>query len=80
VFGYFLLSYCTPTDQIELRQRFKMYHVPIHIAGHIHVDTLETDLEPATFLLTGQPGGMGYYRLITLRGLAVESITYESAL
>jgi len=78
VFGHFPLSYCAPADQAELRQRFGMYRVPVYIAGHIHVDTLETDRESGTILLTGQPGGMGYYRLITLRGFAVESINFES--
>jgi predicted phosphodiesterase len=76
--GHFPLSWCTPTDQIQLRQRFKTYDVPIYIAGHTHVDSFETDPESGTVLLTGQRAGLGHYRLITLRGLEVESVSFES--
>jgi predicted phosphodiesterase len=78
LFGHFPLNWCTPTDQIQLRERFKTYDVPIYIAGHTHVDSLETDPESGTVLLTGQRAGMGHYRLITLRGFEVESVSFES--
>jgi len=78
VFGHFPLSWCNPTDQVELRQRFQAYNIPIYVAGHIHQDSLETDPESGTLLLTGQRAGTGHYRLITLRGFEVESITFES--
>jgi len=79
VLGHFPLSYCTPTDRIELRERFKRYNVPIYIAGHTHLDSLETDPESGTILLTGQRAGLGHYRLITLRGFEVESVSFENA-
>ncbi len=79
VFGHFPLSYCTPTDQIELRQRFKMYRVPIYVAGHTHLDSLQTDPESGTVLLTGQRAGLGHYRLITLRGFEIVDISFENA-
>jgi predicted phosphodiesterase len=77
IFGHFPLSYCNPTDQVMLRQRFETYRVPIYVAGHTHVDLLETDPGSGTLLLTGQRAGMGHYRLITLRGYTVESITFN---
>jgi len=78
VFGHFPLSWCNPPDQIKLRQRFKVYNVPIYIAGHTHLDSLETDPQSGTVLLTGQRAGLGHYRLITMRGSTVEDITFES--
>ncbi len=79
VFGHFPLSDYTPTDRAKLRQRFKAYNVPIYIAGHTHLDSLETDPKSGTVLLTGQRAGMGHYRLITLRRFEVESISFENA-
>jgi predicted phosphodiesterase len=78
VLGHFPLSWYDPQDQQRLRQRFKTYHVPIYIAGHTHLDSIETDPESGTVLLTGQRAGLGHYRLITLRGWTVEDITFES--
>jgi predicted phosphodiesterase len=79
LFGHFPLHWCTPADQIELRERFKTYDVPIYIAGHTHVASLDTDRESGTILLVGKNVGMGDYRLITLRGFEVESVTFENA-
>jgi len=77
IFGHFPLSWCTPLDRSKLCQRFKTYDVPIYIAGHTHQDYLGTDPASGTLLLTGQRVGMGHYRLITLRGYEVESVTFE---
>jgi predicted phosphodiesterase len=79
VIGHFPLSDLNPTDQAKLRQRFETYDVPIYIAGHTHLDWLETDPESGTVLLTGERAGLGHYRLITLRGFEVESISFRSA-
>jgi predicted phosphodiesterase len=75
IFGHYPLSSYTPRDQAALRQRFSTYHVPIYVAGHLHVDSLETDAETGTLLLVGQKGSQGHYRLITLSGSEV-SITF----
>ena len=77
IFGHFPLAWCTPDDQRKLRQRFETYRVPIYVAGHTHEDSLMTD-PSGTLLLTGQRCGLGHYRLITMQGFAVQSITYES--
>ena len=77
IFGHFDLSSCTPQDQDKLRQRFLTYDVPIYVAGHSHQDSLETDPLSGTLLLTGQRAGMGHYRLITVQGFEVETVTFE---
>jgi 3',5'-cyclic AMP phosphodiesterase CpdA len=77
VFGHFPLDWCTPEDQAKLRQRFRVYDVPIYIAGHTHLDSLGTDPESGTLLLTGQRAGLGHYRLITLQGHSVASVVFE---
>ncbi len=79
VIGHYPLVWYTPADQRALRQRFKAYRVPIYLAGHSHIDSIETDPESGTVLLTGQRAGLGHYRLITMRGSTVEGITFESA-
>ncbi|GAF93381.1 unnamed protein product, partial [marine sediment metagenome] len=79
IFGHFPLSWCTPADQIKLRQRFLTYDIPIYVAGHTHADSLETDPYSGTLLLTGQRSGLGHYRLITLHGFEVDSIEFKSA-
>ncbi len=78
VFGHYPLSHCEEADQIELRDLFKTYNVPIYIAGHTHFDSLETDPHSGTLLVTGQRAGLGHYRLITLQGFEVTRITFES--
>jgi len=77
IFGHFYLSWCTPQDQDKLRQRFLTYDVPIYVAGHSHQDSLEIDPLSGTLLLTGQRAGMGHYRLITVQGFEVETVTFE---
>jgi predicted phosphodiesterase len=79
VFGHFPLSWCDPSDQAKLRQRFITYNVPIYVAGHTHEDSIETDPESGTLLLTGQQAGKGHYRLVSLEGSEVVSITFENA-
>ncbi len=79
VFGHFPLSWCDPSDQAKLRQRFATYDVPIYVAGHTHEDSIETDPESGTLLLTGQRAGLGHYRLVTLEGFEVVSISFENA-
>lgn len=79
VFGHFPLHWCTLHDQSELRQRFKEYHVPLYVAGHIHLDTVERDEESGTLMTTGQRSGWGHYSLITIRGRAVENIVFRSS-
>ena len=77
IFGHFYLSWFSPQDQDKLRQRFLTYDVPIYVAGHSHLDSLETDPLSGTLLLTGQHAGMGHYRLITVQGFEVETVTFE---
>ncbi len=79
VFGHFPLDWCTPTDQYALRQRFQAYDVPIYIAGHTHLDSLQTDPQTGTMLLTGQRAGLGHYRLVTLQGWDVTNVSFENA-
>jgi predicted phosphodiesterase len=74
IFGHYPLSYYSAADQAALRQRFSTYHIPLYVAGHTHVDSLETDPQTGTLLLVGQYGSQGHYRLITLKGSDV-SIT-----
>jgi hypothetical protein len=78
IFGHYPLPFLDPTDQARLRQRFKAYDVPIYVAGHTHLDSLETDPESGAVLLTGQRSGLGHYRLITLRGREVEMISFRN--
>jgi hypothetical protein len=74
IFGHYPLSGYSAADQAALRQRFSTHQVPLYVAGHMHVDSLETDAETGTLLLVGQYGSQGHYRLITLSGSEV-SIT-----
>ncbi len=71
VFGHYPLNLYPDADQARLRQRFRDYHVLLYVCGHLHVDSLETDPESGTLLLTGQYGSQGHYRLITLSGSEV---------
>jgi len=79
VFGHFPLSWCDPTDQYKLRLRFRAYSVPIYIAGHTHLDSLQLDRESGTLLLTGQRAGLGHYRIVTLRDSGVVSVSFEGS-
>jgi hypothetical protein len=76
IFGHYPLSLYSTEDQVALRQRFSTYHVPLYVAGHLHVDSLETDPETGTLLLVGQYGSQGHYRLITLSGSDVSITLY----
>jgi hypothetical protein len=78
IVGHFPLSYCNPGDQVLLRQRLVQYHVPLYIAGHTHLDSSGVDAETGTLVVTGQPGYMGHYRLITLHGYATPGVTFIS--
>jgi len=78
VFGHFPLEACNPTDQMQLVQRFRAYHVPIYVAGHTHEDSLRVDYISGTVFLTGRPAGKGNYRLITIRGFEVQAIDFRS--
>lgn len=79
IFGHFPLDQCSPADQNKLRQRFLTYDIPIYIAGHAHLNSLETDPYSGTLLLIGQRTVRCHYRLITLRGFEVESIEFKLA-
>jgi hypothetical protein len=79
IFGHFPLDQCSPADQNNLRQRFLTYNIPIYIAGHAHLNSLETDPYSGTLLLIGQRTVRCHYRLITLRGFEVESIEFKLA-
>jgi hypothetical protein len=74
IFGHYPLSYYSAADQAALRQRFSTYHIPLYVAGHLHVESLATDPQTGTLLLVGEYGSQGHYRLITLKGSEV-SIT-----
>ena len=78
IFGRFPLDYCTPADQFQLRQRFLTYDVPIYVAGHTHVNSLETDPGSGTLLLTGACTVSGHYRLITLHDFEVDIVEFKS--
>ncbi len=78
VFGHFPLSYCTPTDQVKLRQRFEAYNVPLYVAGHMHEDSLTVDPASGTILLVGNNAGLGDYRLVTVQGFEVLDISFEN--
>jgi len=79
VFGHFPLSHCIPTDQAELRQRLQLYNVPIYVAGHTRQDSLTADPQSGTILLLGKNAAPGDYRLITLQGFEVESVSFENS-
>lgn len=79
IVGHFPLDHCSPVDQDRLRQRFLTYKVPIYMAGHAHLNSLQTDPYSGTLLLTGQRTVRCHYRLISLRGYQVESIEFELA-
>jgi len=79
IFGHFPLDYCTPADQVKLRERFLTYNIPIYIAGHIHENSLDVDPYSGTLLLTGERTVRGHYRLITLHDFEVDSIEFKSA-
>jgi predicted phosphodiesterase len=79
VFGHYPLTHCNEELRTELRRLFKDYDVPIYIAGHTHLDVLDTDPESGTLLLTGQRAGLGHYRLITVQGFEVVDIMFRSA-
>jgi predicted phosphodiesterase len=78
IFGHYPLSHCREDLCAELRQVFQEYDVPIYIAGHTHLDSLETDSESGTLLLTGQRAGLGHYRLITVQGFEVVDVMFRS--
>jgi len=78
VFGHRPFVELDPKDQRPLRELFKEYGVLLYIAGHIHLDTQVTDPVSGTVFLTGQPAFMGHYRLVTVRGRDIVSITYEN--
>ena len=79
IFGHFPLDYCSKLDQEKLRQRFLAYHVPIYVAGHAHLNSLQTDPYSGTLLLVGQRVVRCHYRLITIRGFEVENVQFKMA-
>lgn len=79
IFGHFPLDYCSQLDQEKLRQRFLAYHVPIYVAGHAHLNSLQTDPYSGTLLLVGQRVVRCHYRLITMRGFEVENVQFKMA-
>jgi predicted phosphodiesterase len=79
IFGHYPLTHCTEELCAKLRQVFIDYDIPIYIAGHTHLDSLETDPESGTLLLTGQRAGLGHYRLITVQGFEVVDIMFRAA-
>jgi hypothetical protein len=79
IFGHFPLEYCSRLDQEKLRQRFLAYNVPIYVAGHAHLNSLQTDPYSGTLLLVGQRIVRCHYRLITMRGFEVENVQFKMA-
>ncbi len=79
IFGHFPLDYCSKLDQEKLRQRFLAYNVPIYVAGHAHLNSLQTDPYSGTLLLVGQRVVRCHYRLITMRGFEVENVEFKMA-
>jgi hypothetical protein len=76
IFGHYPLSGYSAADQAALRQRFLAYHIPLYVAGHLHVGSLETDPETGTLLLVGEYASQGHYRLIILNGSDVSITLY----
>ena len=62
-----------------MRERFLAYSIPIYIAGHAHLNSLEADPYSGTLLLVGQRTVRCHYRLIILRGFEVENVLFKMA-
>jgi cell division septation protein DedD len=79
IFGHLPLGDLSSTDQDELRQRFVDYDIPIYVAGRVRYNSLYTDPQSGTLLLTGSRTVRCHYRLITLRGFEVEDVQFKMA-
>ncbi len=79
IFGHFPLNYLSSANQSKLRQRFVTYDIPIYVAGHVRFNSLQTDPQSGTLLVTGSRTVRCHYRLITLRGFEVESVEFKQA-
>jgi len=72
VLGHYPLEHCTPEDQAALRERFRVFHVPLYLAGHTHIAAEEVDPVSGTLLITGADVASGYYRVVTVSGQIVQ--------
>jgi hypothetical protein len=79
IFGHLPLENLSSTDQMELRRRFVEYDIPIYVAGRVRYNSLHTDPQSGTLLLTGSRTVRCHYRLITLRGFEVEDVKFKMA-
>ncbi len=79
IFGHLPLEDLSSTDQDELRRRFVAYDIPIYVAGRVRYNSLNTDPQSGTLLLTGSRTVRCHYRLITLRGFEVEDVEFKMA-